>query len=842
MGTQDRSERRARARAAAWATTALVVTAVGTLYARAPVDQKTTEGSLSPSDRALVKQYCAGCHNARTKTAALELDRDELMGADGITAHPDVWERVTKKLRSGAMPPAGAPRPEPRVLASFITDVEGALDRAAAAHPNPGRVPAVHRLNRAEYANAVRDLLALPVDATTLLPPDDSGYGFDNIADVLSISPMLTERYLAAASKISRIAVGNADIRPVTDTFVAHKLFRQDDRVSEDLPFGSRGGISIPYYFPVDGNYLLKLFFLRVNVGPIRGLGEPHQLEVRLDGRLVHQATIGGAAPDAAAGAVPGAARRGNRAAEEEFDGMEVRLAAKAGPAVIGVTFIRKAADREGMLRPVYSITSYEYSGDMSVVPHIQRVELRGPFDVTGPGQSPSRQRIFVCQPPDRKPSRDPAVRACARTILSQLAGRAYRRPVTAEDVNPLLTLYDRAQAEAGFDAGIEAALRRILVGPDFLFRIEADTANARAGESRRLSDVELASRLSFFLWSSIPDPTLLDLATRGQLRKPGVLDAQVRRMLADDRSRTLVTNFAGQWLYLRNLRLVSPDPYGFPDFDENLRLALEREVDLFLDSQIRGDRSLTELLTADYTFLNERLAKHYGIRNVYGSHFRRVTLTDPARKGLLGKAGVLTLTSYPNRTSPVLRGKWLLENLLGAPPPPPPPDVPALMEPKDGGQRLTVRQRMEQHRANPACASCHKAMDPLGFALENFDAVGRWRDTTEAGTPIDAAATLADGTPVDGPAALNRALLAHRDEFIRTVTEKLLVYALGRGLEPYDAPTVRTIMRSASQSGDRWSSLILGIVKSLPFQARLAAPHTDPPAQSASAQNGARD
>jgi mono/diheme cytochrome c family protein len=777
---------------------------LGAQSARVPPANRGLDAA-APNVRATLDRYCVSCHNVRLKTADLALDSVDL---NAVPERAELWEKVIRKLRSGTMPPQGSRRPDAATYASVAGWLEAAIDDAAAAVPNPGRRPAVHRLNRAEYANAVRDLLGVEVDGATLLPPDDSGYGFDNIADVLSVSPMLTERYLAAALKISRVAVGDPTLRPVTETFAVNKYFKQDDRVGEDLPFGSRGGLAVRYYFPVDADYTLKIFFDRTYDGRVRGLADPHQLEVRLDGVKVGEMTVGG---EPSGG-------RGQR--NVAIDGTEVRFAAAAGPRVLGVSFVKKADRPEGMRRPLYAVTSYEYAGDINVSPAVGRVELRGPFDVKGPGDSPSRQRIFICHPAASEKGPSDAETACARRILSALARRAYRRPVTESDVQPLLDFYSAARETDGFDAGIEAALRRMLVSPDFLFRVEHEPSRVAPGAAYRVSDVELASRLSFFLWSSIPDDALLDAAASGRLSEPAVLEREVRRMLADRRSRSLVANFAGQWLWVRNIRLHTPDPAMFPDFDENLREAFAREIELFLESQVREDRSVRELLDADYTFLNERLARHYGVANVYGSHFRRVTLTDPARMGLLGKGGLLTVTSYPHRTSPVFRGKWLLENILGAPPPPPPPDVPALQETGDAGAPKSVRERMEQHRANPACAACHKVMDPLGFALENFDAIGRWR-TTDGGGTIDPSGTLADGAAVDGPAALARALLERRDGFVTTVAEKLLTYGVGRGVEYYDAPAVRRIVREAAANDYRWSALILGIAKSAPFQMR---------------------
>jgi Protein of unknown function (DUF1592)/Protein of unknown function (DUF1588)/Protein of unknown function (DUF1585)/Protein of unknown function (DUF1587)/Protein of unknown function (DUF1595)/Planctomycete cytochrome C len=755
-------------------------------------------GSALLAQPALVDKYCVACHNQRAKIAELALDKADVANP---SANAETWEKVIGKLRSNAMPPPGLPRPDKTTRDTFVKYLETSIDRAAIAKPNPGRT-VLHRMNRAEYGNAIRDLLGVEVDAASLLPTDDSGFGFDNIADVLSVSPMLTERYLAATRKISRLAIGDPTIQPATEVFPVSKLLKQDDRVSEDLPFGSRAGLAVRYYFPVDGDYVVKIFLLRTYDGKIRGTSEPHQLEVRVNGERMKQFTVGAAAE----------AGRG-RGLRQEADGMEVRFTAKAGPGLIGVTFIKEAGMPEGMLRPKYPITSYEYAGDSTIAPGIANVEIRGPYDVRGPGSSPSRERIFVCHQDDER---------CARQILSAIARRAFRRPVNDAELEPLMAFYRAARAKSSFDAGIEMALQRILVSPDFLFRIERDSPNATHGTPHRISDLELASRLSFFLWSSIPDDELLNVAARGQLKQPAILEQQVRRMLADNRSKAWVRNFMGQWLYLRNIELAAVDPAAFPDFDGNLREAFAKELEQFLDSQVREDRSISELLTADYTYVNERLAQHYGIPNVYGSHFRRVTLTDDVRKGLLGKGGILMVTSYANRTSPVKRGKWLLENILNAPPPPPLPNVPSLKENAAGAKPQSVRERLEEHRSNPACAGCHKIMDPLGFALENFDAVGQWRSVSEAGTPIDASGELLDGTKLDGPASLRDALLGRREDFALTVTEKLLTYALGRGAEYFDKPAIRQIVRESAGKDYKWSAVVLGIVRSTPFQMRM--------------------
>jgi hypothetical protein len=683
--------------------------------------------------RALLDRYCTGCHNQRTRTANLALDMADL----GMVAQsPALWEKVIQKLRANSMPPPELPQPARSDRTAFVGWLENSIDRAATAHPNPGRTPA-HRLNRVEYGYAIRDLLDMDIDAATLLPADDSGFGFDNNADVLSMSPALAERYLAAARKISRGAVGDPSIRSATEVFAIDKYVRQDDRASEDMPFGSRGGLSIHYYCPVDAEYVAKIFLLRTYDGFVRGVQEPHTLEVRVNGKRAAKFTVGGVGTD-----VSGRPRQ--VVPDPDAEGQEVRFDAKAGPAVITVGYVKEAAVAEGMQRPVYAMNSYEYAGDVTILPGIGSIELRGPYKVAGPGSSPSRRRIYVCSN---------QTDSCAHQILSSLAHRAYRRPVTAADLAPLEAFFKSARERSGFDSGIEAALQRILVSPDFLFRIERDRTNA----PHPITDLELASRLSFFLWASIPDDELLSAAERGTLRQPKELDRQVRRMLGDPRASRMVDSFTGQWLYVRNVRQLSPDPYTFPDFDSNLREAFARELELFLAAQFREDHSVFDLLSSNETWVNERLARHYGIPGVYGSHFRRMTVPDDSRRGLLGKAGILMVTSYPNRTSPVLRGKWLLQNILGAPPPAPPPNVPALTENTAGAAPKSVRERLEAHRRNPACASCHRNIDPLGFALENFDAIGGWRSVSESGEPIDATSVLSDGTKVDGPAALAR-------------------------------------------------------------------------------------
>jgi hypothetical protein len=763
--------------------------------------------------RALLDQYCVSCHNGRLRTANLILERDHVdLGRVHVNA--DVWEKVVQKLQTGAMPPPGRPRPDTDSAASFATWLETALDRAAAAAPNPGR-PTLHRLNRAEYSNAVRDLLALEVDSRPWLPADDQSYGFDNNADILSVSSGLLERYMAVADKISRLAVGDPTLRPVRETYKVSPLLVQDDRLSEDLPFGSRG-ITVRHYFPLDADYIIRIRLQRDGIYNIRGLAEPNRIDVRIDGERVGQFTIGG--QDART-------KNGSYANPDADAGLEVRLPLKAGAHLVGVSFPRLTLAVGGVVPSRLPVANFILSPTARALGFtetmgVASVEVGGPYDGLRPAETPSRREVFVCYPSIRQQEE-----SCATKILSRLARRAYHRPVTSDDVSGLLGFYRTGRREAGFEAGIQRALARVLVDPEFLYRFEPDPPNLATGAAYRLSEVEIAARLSFFLWSSIPDDELLEAAARGRLKDEGVLSQQVHRMLADPRSTALVSNFAAQWLHLRNMKAVAPDVNLFPEFDENLRDSLQRETELFVESQLREDRGVGELLTADYTFLNERLARHYGIPDVYGSHFRRVTLGEGARGGLLGQGSLLTITSHATRTSPVLRGKWILDNVLGAPPPPPPPSVPALPASGEGGQAASVRERLEQHRKNPACSSCHSRMDPLGFALENFDGVGRWRTRGEADTPIDTAATLPDGTSFDGPVELKALLESRREAFVATVVTKLLTYALGRGVEYYDLPAVRAIVRASAADDYRWSSILLGIARSTPFQMRRSEP-----------------
>ncbi len=769
--------------------------------ARGPRPQTTGSAPRSPQ-RAALGRYCVGCHNEKSKTAGLALDGVAL---DQVGENADAWERVVRKLRGRMMPPLGRPRPDEATYDSLVSYLETALDRSAAALPNPGRVDTFRRLNRTEYQNAIRDLLALDVDVSSLLPRDDVSHGFDNVA-VGGLSPTLLERYLAAAQKVSRLAVGSPVPSPASHVVVLPADFTQEDHV-DGLPFGTRGGTLVRHTFPLDGAYEIQIRLSRDRNENVEGLTEPHQLEVTLDGQRVQLFTI-----------KPNRNQSGAYYADEAVDkDLKIRVPVQAGPHEVGATFLRKTSAVPETERQPYK-AHFNMDRHPRIQPAVHSVSVTGPFDAGRAVETPSRRRLFVCQP--KSPSEEAG---CARTIVSTLARRAYRRPVGDADLQVPLRFYAEARADGGFDAGIEMALRAVLASTEFLFRIERDPRNVPPKTPYRISDVELASRLSFFLWSSIPDDELLGLAVAGTLKDPPVLERQVRRMLADRRSQSLVTDFAGQWLYLRNLAAQSPDARMFPDFDDNLRQAFRRETELFFESIVAEDRNVLDLLRANYTFVNERLARHYGVPNVYGSRFRRVTFEEgTVRGGLLGQGSILTVTSYANRTSPVLRGKWILENILGTPPPPPPPNVPPLTDNHPAGKTLSMRERMAQHRVNAACSGCHQLMDPAGLSMENFDAIGRWRARSEAGTTVDASGGLPDGSTFEGVSGLRTALLNRPELFVTTVTEKLLTYALGRGVEYYDAPSVRAIARRARSDNYRFSSIVLGIVESRPFQMRL--------------------
>ena len=767
----------------------------------AGMGQPPAEASGSAEvSRTVIRRYCVACHNGRTLTAGLALDDVDLTR---VGDHAELWEMVVRKLRAGLMPPAGRPRPDEATYDRVATWLETELDAAAAASPNPGRTQTFHRLNRAEYRNAVRDVLGIAVDVEELLPADSASYGFDNIAGVLRVSESLMERYLTAARRISRAAVGTTPPTAAARTYPVSPALPQDDHV-EGLPYGTRGGALLTHRFPLDAEYVL-----RVEVSRVAGAA---QLEVTVDGERVELFRM--------LQGLPSLDIDGN----EVGDNLEVRLSIAAGPREIGVAFLKTPALLSETPRRLFLNPTVSRRG----LPYLRSVTVTGPFDAAGPGDTPARQRLFVCRPADAdgEPASADGEEACADTILATLARRAWRRPVDDADLEILRIAYAAGREGGGFEAGIERALQQLLVSPEFLFRVEADPGDAPAAAvNYRIGDLELASRLSFFLWSSVPDDELLDAAAGGTLSDPAELGRQVRRMLADDRARALTDNFVGQWLQLRNLEAARPSQVLFADFDDGLRQAFRRETELFFESVVREDRSVLDLLDADYTFVNDRLARHYGIPYVQGSHFRRVPVSGH-RGGLLGQGSILTITSHPVRTSPVFRGRWILTNILGTPPPDPPPNVPALPDRAGAYADRTpsMRERMAAHRDNPACASCHAMIDPLGFGLERFDPVGRLRDVDEQHLPIDASGVLPDGTPFDDVAELKTALLARPDRFVGTLTEKLLTYALGRGLEPYDMPAVRRIVRRAAEQDYRLSAVVLGIVESLPFRERRTA------------------
>ncbi len=760
---------------------------------------------------AVLKRYCITCHNERNKANAGKLALDSvdlaIVGQDA-----EVWEKVILKLRAGLMPPAGRSRPEAAARAALVGYLETELDRHAAVAPNPGRTEAFHRLNRAEYRNAIRDLLGLETDMTPLLPSDDASYGFDNIAGVLKISQSRLEQYLTVARHISRTAIGSL-ASPEAHEYRVAEAIQQYERI-DGLPFGTRGGMVAHHYFPEDGEYEFQIDLLCRTSGECDGsIGFPdeHRLLVLVDDEQVKEFIL--------------EPRTELRPPAERT--WRVRVPLKAGPHAIGVTFAKLPSFREvdsayqRFLRPYFNNGAIGQPHHTVYEPFLDVIRIVGPFGTAGPGQTPTRQRIFTCYPEQRS-----KWDSCARTVLRTLARRAYRRPVTDADLELLMAVYRQDAGEGGFEGGIEAALQALLVSPDFLYRIERDPTGLPAGTNYRISDLELASRLSFFLWSSIPDEALLAAAERGRLKDPAVLGGHIRRMLSDRRADALIENFAGQWLLLRNLGAVRPDLPLFPNFDDSVRQAARRETELLFGSVLRENRAVGELLTADYTFVNERLARHYGIPGVYGDEFQRVQLTDERRRGLLGQASILTVTSYANRTSPVKRGKWILENVLGTPPPEPPPNVPSLKE-NDGTNhnRVSVRERLTQHRANAVCAGCHSMIDPPGFALENFDAVGQWRETDESLAPINSSGVLPDGTKFTGLNEFRATLLKDPEIFATTVTRKLMTYALGRGLEEsYDMPAVRRVVREAKPGGLKLSALVVGIVQSVPFQMRRTA------------------
>ena len=777
------------------------------------------EAVIPSADRTVLDRYCVTCHNESLRTAGLILDG---LDVNAVGEEPAIWEKVLGKLRTNGMPPPGRPRPTEAAAEPLMLWLETELDRFAEDSPNPGR-PTVHRLNRTEYGNAVRDLLDLEVDVTALLPPDDSGGGFDNIADVLTISPLLLERYMSAGRKVSRLAIGDPGVRAFV--YRVPRTLVQDERTEEILPLGTRGGVGIRHYFPMTGEYRFKVRMKRNRIDEIRGLLHTYRIDVLIDGEKVQSFAVGGEEIEKDAEGLEETytvlADYLTHADEE----MEFQVQVPAGSHVVGVTFPARSSLIEGPPEKAIEPISWDYYHAKLGLAGIGSVEIRGPYSVTGPGATPSRERIFTCRPSSTTPD---AEGVCAREIISVLARRAFRRPLTDVDVQTLLEFYEVGRATGGFEAGIKLALQRILVSPYFLFRVEQDPDGITPGTPHRVTDLELASRLSFFLWSSIPDDQLLDVASMGQLNDPLVLEREVRRMVADPRSKALVNNFAAQWLGTRNLPFAVPNEDLFPEYDDNLRRAFQRETELFVESILREQRSAVDLLTAEYTYVNERLARHYGIRNVRGNWFRKVALgpDQVARAGILGHGSVLTVTSLATRTSPVNRGKWILENILGTPPPPPPPDVPALEEADTEGQALSMREAMSVHRRNPVCSACHAKMDPLGLALENFDAIGRWRTRSESNENIDASGTLPGGGTFTGPTDLRKVLLDRPEQFVETVAEKLLMYATGRGLEYYDRPAIRAIAREAAADDYKLGSVILGVIKSTPFQMRRSNEH----------------
>jgi mono/diheme cytochrome c family protein len=795
---------------------------------RTTAQSATATGTQSPAQAAEAAKYrvwlnknCVGCHNSRTKSPAEAPVNLESASLDDVLPQAETWERVLRKLSVRAMPPQGMPHPAEAEYAGFTTWLAGSLDRAWEGRNTPGRY-VVHRLNRSEYANVIRDLLGLEIDVTELLPSDGANFGFDNIAASLKTSPLLLERYVATAQRISSLAVGDPDARPGTTEYLVSREFTQSGHV-DGLPLGTRGGTMVRHVFPADGEYKLSGRLVRgVEEGyaGVEGNDTPNTFIITIDGAEVYSAQIGGLKDHEVQ------ARDMNEAKVLVDARMTGRVAVTAGPHEVGFTWKERPFERQDVWQP--SLRDSQEIHMIGGLPRLRTVNVEGPYNVKGVSNTPSRERLFVCHPGSA--SEEPA---CAGKILTNLARRAYRRPVTAADVEAPLGFYKQTRENGrDFDAGIRAGVARILSSPSFLYRIERDPAAVRPGAAHAVSDLELASRLSFFLWSSIPDQKLLDLAAAGRLRGPGMLAAQVRRMIADERADALASNFTGQWLQLRNLEAkVAPDLLLFPDFDDNTRKAFRRETELFFAHIMRENRSALELLSADYTFLNERLARHYGIPGVYGERFRQVKLTDPNRRGLLGQASILSLTAVATRTSPVFRGKFILSTFLNTPPSPPPPDVPTLEESTKGATSApkTVRAQIELHRKNAPCASCHRIIDPPGFALENFNSVGQWRDTGADGEPIDTAGVLADGTKVDGPVALREAILSRPDAFVTALTERMLTYALGRGIEPADMPVVRRVVKKAAQNDYHFAAIIMGIVESAPFQMRTKLEPAEP-------------
>ena len=765
--------------------------------------EKTGAVASAADARAVLERYCIDCHDDGEFAGEISFLHND---PGQLPDHADVWERVLRKLQTRTMPPQDSARPSAATYESFSRWLAADLDRAA--KPNPGR-PALRRLNRSEYANAVRELLDMNVDVASLLPPDDSAFGFDNIGDLLGVSPTLLERYLAAADRVSALALGDPAVQPGAVTYRNRGDQSQAEHI-EGLPLGTVGGLAVDHYFPLDGEYELRLALLRTNLSAIRGLEHTHQVEIAIDGTRVLLETIGGERD----------AEKPGQLIPERSDLVDARLQVRvpvgAGEHHVTAAFVRKIGAGTNRLRPFERSNADTY--DSTGRPHVESLTVVGPYAPGGPGDTASRRRILTCTPAGANDET-----RCAREILGALARRAYRRPVDDADLARLTPFFEAGRASGGFERGVQLALRRLLASPAFVFRVEQEPPDIAPGAPYRITDLELATRLSFFLWSSLPDDELVALAAANRLHEPRELEKQTLRMLEDPRSDALVANFAGQWLHLRNLENINPNSDFFPDFDNDLRQAFRREAELFFASLLRENRSVLDLMTADYTFVNERLARHYGIPNVYGSQFRRVALGAgfDVRRGLLGKGGVLMATSHADRTAPTLRGKWVMENLLGSPPPPPPGAVPPLEDP--GAAPRTMRERMQKHRAAPACFSCHGVIDPLGFALDNFDAIGGWREY-DGTNKIDASGALPNGTAVDGVAALRNALMADPQLFAEAFTEQLLTYALGRGLQYYDKPVARGILRDAAAKGYRFDSIVLGIVASVPFGMRTKA------------------
>lgn len=770
-------------------------------------------GRGQPADvdlRAFTSTYCSGCHNDRLRTGGMSLDDASLIDP---VAHPELWEKILQKISTGQMPPAKMPRPQPAEFQRIITSIISTLDRAAAAHPDPGRIGA-HRLNRTEYGNAIRDLLGITIDTSSALLPDEADEGFDNVAVSLALSPAHLERYLNAAREVSRLAVGDPSLGEAvrSSTYRVPKLLEQDVRLGDDLPFGSRGGLAVRHQFPLNGEYAFKIRLRRQVYDYIIGMGHAQDLDLRIDGKRVTRFRVGGEAKG-----TPGPLTwNGEIVGDTSYElymhaadaGLEARAQVTAGEHLVSVSFVGETWEPEGVQQPLQVDFGRGSDEQFDGVASVDALTINGPYKAAGVGDTASRRIVFSCRP--SAPSEESS---CARTILTRLARRAYRRPASAEEIETLFAFYRDAAKERGFEAGIQSAIERMLVSFNFLFRIEKESASGLY----RLSDLDLASRLSFFLWNSIPDDTLLTLAEKNQLHDPAVLAQQTTRMLRDAKASALITGFANQWLGIRKAQSFLPDANIFPEFDENLRRSLQRETHLFIESQIAADRGVLDLITADYSFVNERLAQHYGLPDVAGERFRRYTFKDGTRGGILGQGTVLMGTSYPDRTAPVVRGFWVLESLLGMPPPPPPPDIPDLQTVTEDGRPLSMRAQMERHRASPSCSVCHVRMDPLGFSLENFDAIGRWR-TKSGGVPVDAASVFPDGTPIDGVAGLRAFVVKHQDSYVHTFVSKMLTYALGRHVDYRDQPAIRQIVRGAASSGYRWSAIIQGIVSSTPF------------------------